>query len=539
MTSPALAPADSLFKIPEPGSVWSRLVFDPTYDPIDVLQTALNVKTKSAKVVPFNPFRTQRLYFERMGLRNVIVKPRQVGMSTGNLGILSILAATTPNLNTLVVTHREDATSSFRQTIKDNIAWLNEITGWNNQIGVDNENQLEIKTQDSSFFFGSSRAPGIGRSRTIQMMLASEVAHWEGENPGQELAGMTESIPDRGLIIIESTPNGAAGPFYETYKASGGGYVKHFFPWFIEPSRRLPLYGKELHLTPEEQLLVTMHSLDHEQIAWRRWKWEDLASKGLYFLQEYPEDDETCFMAGLKSVFPAQRMVELMTIAQHSNHATYDVPGDPWDPGGELTVWQEPKPGFSYIATGDVGGGHRDGDLSVLIIRDVRTGDHVATLAGHWTPTRFADESVKLAVRYNTAYLSHESTGLGMETVNRCVNIHKYPNYHYEQRGSEKGTGGQQEWQPGFNVSPTSRARMLGALVNEVSDQLFRSRDLNVLRQMTAARLERMRTAGGWADRIDLPKHVHDDHVMAYAQSCLLMEIPQTTSARRDAPAYG
>ncbi len=539
------------FKAPAPDSVWNRTIFKPTYDPFDVLTSAFHVKTKAATTVAFNPFRTQRLFVERMGLRNVEVKPRQVGASTLKLGLMTALSITTPNLHQLVITHREDTTETMRDTIRNFITWVNDYLGMGIELRKDNEEEMQIKTTGSAFYFGSSTAPGVGRSRTIHVLLGSELAHWQGPDPGKELGGMTESIPDGGLIFLESTPNGAEGPFYDIYNApdadlpefagvSGEPWTKHFFPWFLEPSRRINLKGRELHLKPDELRLVTMHKLSHEQIAWRRWKWAQLESAGMYFPQEYPEDDKSCFTAGLRSVFPMLQMTPLFDMAQGAHYGDINFPGDPQDPGGVLRVWEDPRPGLHYVATGDVGGGHRDGDLSYLIVRCKETGRHVASLRGHWNPERFGLDSVEVAIRYNNAYLSHEANGLGEAAVRAATVTRRYANYHMEVRGAKAEDTKNTWWEYGFNVSPAKRTQMLTRVVEEVSNGRFHSMDEILLRQMTSARFERVRIRGGWGDAIVVPQSVHDDGLMALAQNLMLSDIVVFNDASgRAKPVHG
>lgn len=533
------------FKLPAPDSVWAQAVFEPTYDPLDMVRTAFWVQTKSARVVPFNLFRTQQLFCQRMGLRNVTVKPRQVGLSTIVLALATACAITTPNLNIMIITHREDITASMRETIKKFIDRLRDRAGMDITLGIDNADQLEIKTTNSNFYFGSSSAPGVGRGKTIHILLASELAHWQGSDPGKELGGMLESIPDTGLVFVESTPNGAAGPFFELYSEKDNGFTKHFYPWFIEPSRRIPLpEGEELQLTVDEERLVTMHNLTHEQIAWRRWKWKQLESVGEYFLQEYPEDDLSCFVAGLRSAFNTQRMLEYLRIAEVVPFASRPIPGKLTDPGGELVIWREPETGGRYLMCCDVGGGHAKGDWSYGIVRNARTGEHVASLRGHWDPSSFAAEAMKVALWYNTALLSHETTGLGAEAARYCIE-HGYPNYRYEERGVDydraqtRPPPNPHEMMPGFNVTNSMRNRMMGRVLDEVVGGEFKSRDRTLIEQMTAARFERKLVGNRMMDVVTLPKHMHDDALMAYGQSCVVIGESVVAATERPAPRRG
>lgn len=194
-----------------------------------------------------------------------------------------------------------------------------------------------------------------------------------------------------------------------------------------------------------------------------------------------------------------------------------DIQGDPWDPGGEFVVWQEPAPNQHYIATCDVGGGHHDGDKSYAVVRNIHTGKHVASLRGWWTPVSFARLTVQLATYYNEAYLSHERNGLGDEAVNEASMRLGYKNYHWSD-GKVDG-----DYKAGFYVNNGMRTPILSAVVEEVVSDRFDSYDTELIDQMAAAQLVRGTKSTGWADEIQIPEAAGDDALMAWAQSTRLL----------------
>ncbi len=77
-----------------------------------------------------------------------------------------------------------------------------------------------------------------GRGATIQNLHCSEVARWPGDAQ-ETLEGLRAALPATGELVLESTPNGADGCFFEEWQrasaASGGdSLVGHFFPWWWE-----------------------------------------------------------------------------------------------------------------------------------------------------------------------------------------------------------------------------------------------------------------------------------------------------------------
>jgi len=78
-------------------------------------------------------------------------------------------------------------------------------------------------------------------------------------------------------MVLESTPNGAYGAFYEEWveaeglepRAQGleGGLVRHFFPWWMEEA----YVGAAVEeLREDEVALVEREGLSAEQIGFRR-----------------------------------------------------------------------------------------------------------------------------------------------------------------------------------------------------------------------------------------------------------------------------
>ena len=74
--------------------------------------------------------------------------------------------------------------------------------------------------------------------RTIQNLHCSEVSRW-GRKGEEALASLRAAVVPGGEIVLESTPNGAGGLFYEEWqRAEETGYTRHFFPWWYDGGLR-------------------------------------------------------------------------------------------------------------------------------------------------------------------------------------------------------------------------------------------------------------------------------------------------------------
>ena len=182
-------------------------------------------------------------------------------------------------------------------------------------------NGSELKTE-------TANSPRAGASGTFQAVLATEVAHWkETDGAGGKkisakavFAALLNCVPKKAgtLVIVESTPNGASGVYYDTYQgaatfeqvrsgntpAGWNGFIKVFYPWHQHPEYRNEVSLKQeqeiqASLSEREQELIAEHGLDMGRLAWRR---EKLAGPEFNhdeskLEEEYPSDEVRCLTA--------------------------------------------------------------------------------------------------------------------------------------------------------------------------------------------------------------------------------------------------
>jgi hypothetical protein len=276
----------------------------------------LHVQDKQKALVPFkwNPVQ-RKLHHNRTG-RDLILKARQMGMTTYLQGELFRRAVTSPR-TTLTLTQDADATEKLR-LMADRFYQHCDFNGIKPQRKYANSSMATYPEFDSTVAISTAGKLSVGRGSTFTDIHGSEVAFW----PDAEkiLAGALQAgNPD---VVLESTPNGASGWFYELSmeSLSGRGVWKlHFFPWWEDPTYIQRLEADEvMEFTDEESLLVAKHGLSAEQIKWRRNKKSELKR---LFTQEYPEDPVTCFLTSGDSYFP----VEILSMAFTAPFgATYD-----------------------------------------------------------------------------------------------------------------------------------------------------------------------------------------------------------------------
>src|SRR5208337_1669070 len=258
-----------------------------------------------------------------------------------------------------------------------------------------NARQLVFPRLDSEYCLASA-AENAGRGRTIQNLHCSEVSRW-GREGDEALASLRAAVVPDGDIVLESTPNGAGGLFYEEWqRAEDTGYTRHFFPWWFDDAYVLEAGANFPALTEEETELVALHGLKPEQIAWRRKQWASL--RGLA-AQEFAEDPVSCFRASGECFFDLKSVDQALL-----------GPIEPLEArdNGRLKIWLPARPGREYVIGADPAGGGIEGDYSCAEVIDRQLGTQCAELHGHWTPREFARRLADLGKKYNEALVAVE-----------------------------------------------------------------------------------------------------------------------------------
>jgi hypothetical protein len=456
-----------------------------------LVQSLLKVRNKKRELVLLHPNRAQREYSQNCSRRNIVLKARQLGITTYVAARFFIQTITQPGTLTVQVAHSQDAAEEIFLIVRR--FWENLPKKMRQGALITsraNIRQLVFPRLDSEYRVATAADPNAGRGLTIHHLHCSEVARWPRD--GEEtLASLRAAVPGSGEIVLESTPQGSGGVFYDEWqRGEETGYTRHFFPWWYDGHYRIATQefqwsGNRQDYSNEEQDLVKRFGLDAEQILWRRRNRAQLRSRAP---QEYAEDPLTCFRASCECVF------ELEAIEQALMEA-----GQPIEvsENGRMLVWLPPQTGKHYILGLDPAGGGAEGDYACAQEIEKRTGMQCAELRGHFSPRELAAKSLELAKRYNDALLVVERNnhGYGVLAHLRAAGV---MNIFRE--------GGQDGWLTSAVSRPAMLENLGAVLVAEPS--LFRSsRLLNECRTF-------VRHADGSSGA---SSGSHDDCVMAMA----------------------
>jgi hypothetical protein len=253
------------------------------------------IKTKDGRNIKFEMNSVQRELYHKMWYCNIILKGRQLGISTFAVIVLTDAVLFNPNRAAgMIAQTREDAKNLFKK-IKHAYDFLPASIKDSIRATVDSAQEL-VFSNGSSIRVGTSL-----RGSTLQYLHISEFGKICADTPDKAeeiITGALNTVSPGQYIFIESTAEGTSGHFYEMCKRAQAmkeskeeltklDYKFHFFPWWREPTYRI---GSPINMTQKDhEYFLSLKSqgieLDNEQKYWYALKSAEQKDK---MKREYP-----------------------------------------------------------------------------------------------------------------------------------------------------------------------------------------------------------------------------------------------------------
>lgn len=451
----------------------------------------------------------KRVIFASRKLRRFIMsKARQIGFSTSELLFMLDRCINIPGSKCLIITDRNENSEKMFLKLKDIVSRLPKF--FPVEIIKNNNSTLTFKN-GSAIRIASAQQENPGRSDTFQIILLSEHAFWVNAGEKERAFMPAVSLTTDSYVMIESTPNGVGGEFYDkvidAYSHQGEddyiGYHLLFQPWFENKGYTLPLpegvkfkYNKKYG---DEEYYQKTFNLTDGQMNWRRHAIVHACNGDLNrFMKEYPATVMEGFTASGNGVFTQDKILYIeQNLCALPEYKMTITPGGDFikTESGELSVWKEPQDGWErrYLVFADTGGLSEESDYSGAIVYDLVDKEVSAVLHGHWKPYEFSAMIVALAKRYKNAKLAVETnrwtskeTDFGCSTLEYVMRGPlKYSNL-FKRLTAEDKLGAPKE-RIGFWTSQATKAKMIEALVKAVDQcqiNKIKFNDLRILQEM-------------------------------------------------------
>jgi hypothetical protein len=229
-------------------------------------------------------------------VRAIVLKARQMGISTYIAARFFKRTIQNPGLRTIIIAHEKPASNNlFKMVKRFNDHMPDDLRP---SVGVSNAQELIFDKIDSGYGVTVATEEGSGRSDTAQSLHASEAAFWV--DMAEQMSALMQTVPRIAgtEVILESTGKEFGDAFHQLWRAAQAGeneFAPIFLPWSIDPGYRAKAL-EDFAASPDEARLAEIHGLDNDQLYWRRLKIAELRSEDL-FKREYPLTPDEAFIA--------------------------------------------------------------------------------------------------------------------------------------------------------------------------------------------------------------------------------------------------
>jgi hypothetical protein len=433
----------------------------------------LKIKDKSGDTVPFLWNRPQQMLAaavrwqieHNLRIRVVVLKSRQVGISTWAQGFLFHRCHLRENRQALTLAHKADSAMKLFEMEQFFYTHLPAK-------GALSATKQHFTRRQITFAatMSSSQVEIVGeagRGYTAQYIHGSEVAFWENAKKTQ--TAVKQAVPRRpdSAVFNESTPNGWGNEFHKGYTRASklafelqpdgrfrarllrrgkSDYVQVFIAWYDDPSCVDVPWFTASDLDEKERELVMLYAVGLPQLAWRRSCIENECDGDVeVFDQEYPSDDVSCFMRSGRSAFDAKGISYQLEHTPPAEGAK-PTPGEceiEFDAAqkriniivrrkGRLIVFEEPVERHSYIVGLDPSEGDVGSDPTPLAVLDQMTMGYPAVWYGNAPPDIMTQHGINVCTYYRGAQFIWEANNHGGQVKDEVLRI-GYPNLYYRQ----------------------------------------------------------------------------------------------------------
>ncbi len=442
-------------------------------DPAHFMKKYCNIQHPQRGRVLFNlyPFQEKTLHLMQENPYSIILKSRQLGISTLSAGYSLWMMLFQKDKNILCIATKQETARNMVTKVKfmyDNLpSWL--------KIKAEENNKLSLRLSNGSQIKATSASSDAGRSEAVSLLLIDEAAFID--QIGEIWASAQQTLATGGGAIVLSTPYGTGNWFHKTWVSAENNendFLPIKLPWYVHPERDQTWRDRQDELLGDPRMASQECDCDFS------------TSGDVVFYSEWIEF--------LKET-TIQDPIERRGVDQN------------------LWIWEAADYSREYMITADVARG--DGkDFSTAHILDIETNTQVGEYRGQMSPKEFGYFLVGLASEYNNAMLVVENASIGWATLDSIIE-RGYVNLYHSPKSDQltaesylRVFEGNSEMTPGFTMSMRSRPLVVNKFREYVGDRscIIRSKRL----------LEEMKVFIWRNGRPEAQSGYNDDLVMAF-----------------------
>ena len=520
-------------------------------DPIYAIESYLETEDRTqGGFVPFKLFPRQKELVSayKKHHHNIVMKPRQAGISTTTAAYLAILTALASNKSTqkvLIAANKQETAKEFLKKIRDFTvqlpAWMDVFRppGSDSWFDPEKNSSSHYKLWNGSEVKAVASSKDALRGYTPSVIVVDEAAFIEG-NKGEEFYTAAQpSLSTGGRSILISTPNGHDPLYHKAYVTAERG--KNNFnivsmKWYEDPRYNGKNDGSGMSwvLMDEktgdlvEEIVDPKSGFGPDAVVPEE-TWPKMIEKGYEPRSKW--FDDMCAQLNHNARSIAQELLcsfvgsgDNVIDDKYKNRQERDNVKDPirkeWI-DGNMWIWEDPIEGHQYIMSADPSSGSSD-DFAGICIWDFTTGNQVAEYHGKVAPDVLGEICKYYGESYNAFVVVDITGGWGASVVLKLIEL-GYPkrNLYYDvtvgidsvennkalQKYMDKGK------LPGLNFQK-NRNTIISKLEEAIRLDSFKIRSIRALTE-----IETFVFISGRADHM---KGYHDDLLMSIAMCCFV-----------------
>ena len=407
-------------------------------DPVHFMRKYCIIQHPTQGKIYFNlyPFQEDSLRQISSNRYNIILKSRQLGISTLTAGYALWKMLFKSDFNVLVIATKQDVAKNLVTKVRvmhENLPkWL--------KGSVAEDNKLSLRLKNGSQIKAISSKGDAGRSEALSLLIFDEAAFIDKIDEIWTAAQQT--LATGGDSIVLSTPNGVGNWFHKQWveATAGGEFNNIMLHWTVHPDR---------------------------DDAWRAKQTELLGEK--MAAQECDCD----FISSGHTVVDGE-------VLQWYQETYVKDPVEKRGFDGNYWIWEYPNYSKSYMVVADVARGDSS-DYSAFHVFDTEQCKQVAEYRGKIGTTEYGNMLVAVATEYNNALLVIENANIGWASIQVALDK-GYTNlyYSYKQDGYldeeihlKKGYDLKKKSQkvPGFSMTSRTRPLVISKLETYFRDK--------------------------------------------------------------------
>ena len=441
-------------------------------DPVYFTNRYCKIAHPSKGLIPFTtyPFQDDCMREFKKNRFNIVLKSRQLGLSTITASFALWMAIFQREKNILVIATKMQVAQNFVSKVK---TMMKSLPAWLMIPTIVNQTKTLISFSNGSTIKAIGTSEDAGRSEALSLLIVDEAAFIR--NFGELWKGLYPTLATGGSAIILSTPNGVGNQYHKLWvdaenESSSFNAIK--LPWDVHPERDEKWFESECRNMTKKQIAQELLC--------------DFASSGDTFLN----------------------IEEMEKIRVQSR-----LPIETWGPDKGVWVWKYPIQDHKYVLTADVSRGDAS-DFSTIQVIDTDESEQVLEFKGKIPPDQFGILIYEIGIKYNKALVCPESNSYGYATITKLKDM-GYPSLFVADKRFSYAMDVPAS-KIGFTTNQNTKIQALTKL-----EEYLRTAKIRIY----SSRLcDEFRTFMWFGDTARSQKGYNDDLIMALAISCTLFE---------------